>query len=37
LPADETLEVQRTSWTQAVMAWYDEVAKFDRRRVETFQ
>jgi hypothetical protein len=37
LPADETLEVQSTGWTQAVTAWYDEVAKHDRRHVETFQ
>jgi hypothetical protein len=37
LPADETLELQRTGWTHAVTVWYDEVAKFDRRHVETFQ
>jgi hypothetical protein len=37
LPSDETLEVQRTGWTQAMTAWYDEVTKFDRRHVEIFQ
>jgi hypothetical protein len=37
LPSDEALEVQRTGWTQAMTVWYDEVTKFDRQHVETFQ
>jgi hypothetical protein len=37
LLAEETLQAQRTAWTQAVTAWYDEVTKFDPRHVEPFQ
>ncbi|PNF25630.1 hypothetical protein B7P43_G03825 [Cryptotermes secundus] len=36
LLTNETLESQRTAWTRAVTAWYDEVAKFDPRHIKPF-